>query len=99
MSLKIQFYNKKFSRLEQLKWLSALHLEILTRDTENKDQPAYWDKRNLKDIEDALLALEQMTDEMYEVEKEKYIEFISEDTYVDLMLERDLLDKIRGNHV
>lgn len=99
MSARMQFYNEKFSRIEQIKWLFNLEYEILTRDPNDDDKPPYWTESDLKNIEDALLALDQMTDETYEEEKEEYLWLVYEDAYVDHMIEMELLEDLRGSNV
>jgi hypothetical protein len=96
MSERLMFYKKTNSRLEQIKWLSNLEYEILTINPDEDHKRHGWNERSLKDIEDSLLSLDQMTDETYEEKKTEYWEYIYEDALADHMMDMAFLEEMSG---
>jgi hypothetical protein len=96
MSERMHFYNKDFSRSEQIKWLIDIELKILTNNIDMDDHYFNWTLHDLEKIQDSLLALDQMTDETYEEKKTEYWEYIYEDALADHMMDMAFLEEISG---
>ena len=92
----MHFYNKDFSRSEQIKWLIDIELKILTNNIDMDDHYFNWTLHDLEKIQDSLLALDQMTDETYEEKKTEYWEYIYEDALADHMMDMAFLEEISG---
>lgn len=97
MSERLMFSKKTNSRLEQMKLLSNLEYEILNINPDEDHKRHGWNERSLKDIEDSLLSLDQMTDETYEEKKHEYLFVIWEEAYMDHLIELDTLDEIQDS--
>jgi hypothetical protein len=96
MSERMHFYNKNFSRSEQIKWLIDIEFKILTNNIDMDDHHFNWTLHDLEKIQDSLLVLDQMTDETYEEKKTEYWEYIYEDALADHMMDMAFLEEMSG---